>query len=79
MTVLALMIRTISLNLVILMLEVNFVSEFTLELTYISLFINIKSDLTHSPPWFLAACAAAIVYRSHFFVSTNKINLLNLK
>ena len=27
---------------------------------------------------FLAACAAAIVHRNHFFVCTNRINLLNL-
>ena len=34
----------------------------------------------HSFPWFSAACAAAIVYRNHFFfVCTNRINLLNLK
>ena len=33
----------------------------------------------HSSPWFSAACAAAIVHRNHFFVCTNRINLLNLK
>ena len=33
----------------------------------------------HSSPWFSAVCAAAIVHRNHFFVCTNKINLLNLK
>ena len=33
----------------------------------------------HSSPWFLAACAAAIVHKNHFFVCTNRINLLNLK
>ena len=33
----------------------------------------------HSSPWFSAACAAAIVHRIHFFVCTNRINLLNLK
>ena len=34
----------------------------------------------HSSPWFSPACAAAIVYRNHFFfVCTNRINLLNLK
>ena len=32
----------------------------------------------HSSPSFSAACAAAIVHRSHFFC-TNRINLLNLK
>ena len=33
----------------------------------------------HSSPWFSAACAAAIVNRNHFFICTNRINLLNLK
>ena len=32
-----------------------------------------------SDPWFSAASAAVIVPRNHFFVCTNKINLLNLK
>ena len=33
----------------------------------------------NSSPWFSAACAAAIAHRNHFFVCTNRINLLNLK
>ena len=33
----------------------------------------------HSFPWFSAACDTAIVHRNHFFVCTNRINLLNLK
>ena len=33
----------------------------------------------HSSLWFSAVCAAAIVHRNHFFVCTNRINLLNLK
>ena len=34
----------------------------------------------HSSPWFSAACAAATVYKNHFFfVFTKRINLLNLK
>ena len=33
----------------------------------------------HSSPWFSATCAAAIVYRNHFFVCANRINFLNLK
>ena len=32
-----------------------------------------------SSPLFSAACAAAIVHRNHFFVCTNKVNLLNIK
>ena len=52
----------VSLNPVLLLLLVNFVSDFRLELMCISL--NIKP---HSYPWFSAACAAAIVHRNHFF------------
>ena len=33
----------------------------------------------HSSPWFLAAGAAAIVHRDHFFVCPKRINLLILK
>ena len=32
----------------------------------------------HLSPWFSAVYATAIVYRNHFFVCTNRINLLNL-
>ena len=57
-----------SLNLVnLLLLLVNFVSGFRLELIYILLIISIRSHLTHSSPWFSAACAAAKVHRNHFF------------
>ena len=33
----------------------------------------------HSSSWFSAACTAAIVHRNHFLVSSNRVNLLNLK
>ena len=33
----------------------------------------------YSFQWFSAACAAAIVHRNHFFICTNRINLLNPK
>ena len=57
-----------SLNLVnLLLLLVNFVSGFRLEFMYILLIISIRSHLTHSSPWFSAACAAAKVHRNHFF------------
>ena len=36
-------------------------------------------DMPHSCPWFSAACTAAIVHGNHFFVFTNRINLLDLK
>ena len=55
----------ISLNLVLLLLPVNFLSGFRLELMYIP---NCKYQVkSHSPPWFSAACAAAIVHRNHCF------------
>ena len=56
----------ISLNSVPLLLLVNFVSGFRLELMYISLIVSIRSNLTHLP-WLSEACAAAIVHRNHFF------------
>ena len=45
------------LNMVLLLLVLNFVCGFILEL-------QVKP---HSSPWFLAACAAAVSYRNHFF------------
>ena len=56
--------RRIYLNLVLLLLLVNFVSGFRLELMYISLIKNIRSSLIHLHS---AACAPAIVQRNHFF------------
>ena len=56
--------RRISLNSVLLLLLVNFVSGFSLELMYIPRHkYQVKP---HSSPWFSAACAAAIVHRNHF-------------
>ena len=57
----------ISLNSVLLVLLVNFVSGFRLELMYISLILSIRSNLPNSSPCFSAARAAAIVHRNHFF------------
>ena len=54
----------ISLNSVLLLLLVNFVSGFRLELMHIP---HHKYQVKpHSSPWFSAACAAAIVHRNHF-------------
>ena len=47
----------------LLILLVNFVSEFRLELMCSSLIVNISSIITHLE----AACAAAVVHRKHFF------------
>ena len=44
-----------SLNSVLLLMLVNFVSRFRLELIYISLIVNIRSSLTQTFSWFLAA------------------------
>ena len=46
----------------LLLLLVNFVSGFRLELMYRKYQVK-----PHSSPWFSAACAAAIVHRNHFF------------
>ena len=55
----------ISLKSVLLLLLVNFVSGFRLELIYIP---HQKYQVKpHSSPWFAAACAAAIVHRNQFF------------
>ena len=58
--------RRISLNSVLLLLLVNFVSGFRLELMYIPRHkYQVKP---HSSPWFSATCAAAIVHRNHFIL-----------
>ena len=59
----------ISLNSVLLLLLVNFVSEFRLELMYIYIYIpHHKYQVKpHSSLWFSAGCAAVIVHRNHFF------------
>ena len=59
----------ISLSWVLLLLLVNFVNGFRLELIYIYIYIphrryQVKS---HSSPWFSPACAPVIVHRNHFF------------
>ena len=67
----------ISLNSVLLLL-VNFESEFRLELMYISLIVKYQVK-HHSSPWFSAACAAAIVHRNHFFCLYQKDKSSNSK
>ena len=57
--------KRISLNWVLLLLLVNFVSRFRLELMYILLIISTRSILI---PWFSATCAAAIVHKTTFFI-----------
>ena len=56
----------ISLNLVLLLLLLNFLSEYQFELMYIP---HCRYQFkAHSCPWFSAACAAAIAHRNHFLV-----------
>ena len=47
---------------------VSFVDGFRLELLYIYIPHKKYHVKPHSSPWFSAACAAAIVYRNHFFL-----------
>ena len=59
----------ILLSLVLLLLLVNFVSEFRLELIYIYIYIPHKKYQLkpHSYPGFSAASGAVIVHMNHFF------------
>ena len=68
----------ISLNLVLLLLLVNFVSGFRLELMYISLIESIRSSLTHFHG-FQQLVLLPYFIEIPFFVCTKRINLLNLK
>ena len=55
----------ISLNSVLLLLQVNFVIRVQVG---IDVYIHCKYQIKpHSSQWFSAACAAAIVHRNHFF------------
>ena len=54
----------ISLNSVLLVLLVNFINGFRLDVYIPHRKYQVKP---HSSPWFSAACAAAIGYRNHFF------------
>ena len=67
----------VSLNSVLLLLLVNFVSGFRLELMYISLIVSIRSNFTY-PMVFRSLCCCMFMEIT-FFVCTNRINLLNLK
>ena len=68
----------IFLNSVLLLLLVNSVSRFRLELMYIYLTVNIWSNLLISMV-FSCFCCCHSSYKSIFFVCANRINLLNLK
>ena len=57
----------ISLTLVLLLLLVNFVGGFRLELMYIYIPHHKYQVQPHSSPWFSAACTDVIVHRNYFF------------
>ena len=65
----------ISLNSVLLLLLVNFVSGFRLELMYISLIIIIRSSLMHVHGFQLLVLLLQFI-EVIFFICTNRINLL---
>ena len=69
--------ESISLNSVFLLLLLNFVGGFGLELIYISLIISIRSNLTHLYGFQQLLLLPQLI--EIIFVFTNKINLLNLK
>ena len=56
-----------SLNSLLLLLLVNFVSGFRLELVYVYITHHKYQVQPHPSSWLSAACAAAIVHRNHFF------------
>ena len=68
----------ISLNSVLLLLLVNFLSRSRLELMQISLIANISLSLTHLLGLQLLGLPHKLTEMT-FFICTNKINLLNLK
>ena len=68
--------RRISLNSVLLLLLVNSVSGFRLELMYISFTVSIRSSLTHGFQLFTLLLQFIEIT---FFTCTNRINLLNIK
>ena len=70
------LLRRISLNSVLLLLLVNSVSGFRLELMYISFTVSIRSSLTHGFQLFKLLLQFIEIT---FFTCTNRINLLNLK
>ena len=73
----------ISLDSVLVLLLVNFVSGFRLELIYIYIYISYRKYQVkpHSSPWFSPACDAVIVHRNHFFLlyQQNKSSEIKVK
>ena len=66
------MFHGISLNSVLLLLLVNFVTGLRLELIYIYFPHRNYQVKPHSSPWFSAACAAAVFHRNHFGQASNR-------
>ena len=63
----------LSLNLALLLLQLNFLSGFRLELMYMFVIYNIKSQLS---TWLSSAFAASKAHRITFYVCTNRITEL---
>ena len=68
----------ICLKSVLLLLLVNFVDGFRLQLILISLNVNVKSSLTYLRGFHLLVLLSELIEIT-FFICTNRINLLNLK
>ena len=68
----------VPLNSVLLLLLVNFVNGFRLELMYISLIVSIRSSLTHHHGFQLLEQLPYFI-KITFFICTNRISLLNLR
>ena len=58
----------------LLLLVLNFVNGFKLELMHMSLIVNIRSSLTH-----IHGFQVLVQLLQYFFVCNSRINLLNLK
>ena len=71
-------LEALSLNLELQQLLMNFVSEFRLELRYISHIVNIRSSITHLHDFLLLVLLPELI-KIVFFLCANRINLLNLK
>ena len=68
----------LSLNLVLLQLLVNFVRRYRLEQMHISVIINPRSSLTHLHGFQLLVLLPVLIEIFFSFISTKRINLLNV-
>ena len=59
--------------------EVKFVSEFRLELMYISLIVNVRSSFTHLYRFQMLVLLSSVVVNTNHFFCNKRINFLNPK